>query len=112
MMIVTAAMSLMAGGLQVFYLEISEAVRPKGTAVAALGWLWTVEGTFAAFGTAIGGFISEHYSPRYCLALTTICVGIGYLVMRGGSDLLKEADRVPTEEEDTEAMEANLDTNK
>ena len=39
-------------------------------------------------------------------------VGIGYLVMRGGSDLLKEADRVPTEEEDTEAMEANLDTNK
>jgi MFS family permease len=112
MMIVTAAMSLMAGGLQVFYLEISEAVRPKGTAVAALGWLWTVEGTFAAFGTAIGGFISEHYSPRYCLALTTICVGIGYLVMRGGSDLLKEADRVPTEDEDTEAMEANLDTNK
>ena len=112
MMIVTAAMSLMAGGLQVFYLEISEAVRPKGTAVAALGWLWTVEGTFSAFGTAIGGFISEHYSPRYCLALTTICVGIGYLVMRGGSDLLKEADRVPTEDEDTEAMEANLDTNK
>jgi MFS family permease len=111
-MIVTAAMSLMAGGLQVFYLEISEAVRPKGTAVAALGWLWTVEGTFAAFGTALGGFISEHYSPRYCLALTTICVGIGYLVMRGGSGLLKEADRVPTEDEDTEAMEANLDTNK
>ncbi len=111
-MIVTAAMSLMAGGLQVFYLEISEAVRPKGTAVAALGWLWTVEGTFAAFGTSLGGFISEHYSPRYCLALTTICVGIGYLVMRGGSGLLKEADRVPTEDEDTEAMEANLDTNK
>jgi MFS family permease len=112
MMIVTAAMSLMAGGLQVFYLEISEAVRPKGTAVAALGWLWTVEGTFTALGTALGGFISEHYSPRYCLALTTICVGIGYLVMRRGSGLLQAADRVPTEEEDTEAMEANLDINK
>ncbi|MFM8632292.1 MAG: MFS transporter, partial [Candidatus Nanopelagicus sp.] len=75
MIIVTAAMSLVAGGSQVFYLEISEAVRPKGTAVAALGWLWTVEGTFAAIGTALGGFISEHYSPRYCLALTTVCVG-------------------------------------
>lgn len=112
MMIVTAAMSLMAGGLQVFYLEISEAVRPKGTAVAALGWLWTVEGTFASLGTALGGFISEHYSPRYCLALTTICVGIGYLIMRGGAGLLKAADRIPTEEEDTEALEANLDTNK
>ena len=112
MMIVTALMSLMAGGLQVFYLEISEAVRPKGTAVAALGWLWTVEGTFASLGTALGGFISEHYSPRYCLALTTICVGIGYLIMRGGAGLLKAADRIPTEEEDTEALEANLDINK
>jgi MFS family permease len=112
MIIVTAAMSLVAGGSQVFYLEISEAVRPKGTAVAALGWLWTVEGTFAAIGTALGGFISEHYSPRYCLALTTVCVGIGYLVIRMGSGLLKAADRTPTEQEDTEAMEANLDTNK
>jgi len=112
MIIVTAAMSLVAGGSQVFYLEISEAVRPKGTAVAALGWLWTVEGTFAAIGTALGGFISEHYSPRYCLALTTVCVGIGYIVIRMGSGLLKAADRTPTEQEDTEAMEANLDRNK
>jgi len=112
MMIVTASMSLMMGGLQVFYLEISEAVRPKGTAVAALGWLWTVEGTFAALGAAAGGFISEHYSPRYCLGLTTICIGIGYLIMRGGAGLLKAADRIPTEEEDIEALGANLDLNK
>ena len=32
--------------------------------------------------------------------------------MRGGASLLKAADRIPTEEEDTEALEANLDTNK
>ena len=108
MMIVTATMSLMAGGLQVFYLEISEAVRPKGTAVAALGWLWTVEGTFASIGAAVGGFISEHYSPRYCLALTTVCVGVGYLIMRGGARLLKAADRIPTEAEDTDALSVNL----
>ena len=112
MMIVTATMSLMSGGLQVFYLEISEAVRPKGTAVAALGWLWTVEGTFASLGAAAGGFISEHYSPRFCLGLTTICVGIGYLIMKGGAGLLKAADRIPTEEEDIDALSANLDTNK
>ena len=112
MMIVTAAMSLMAGGLQVFYLEISEAVRPKGTAVAALGWLWTVEGTFASLGAALGGFISEQYSPRYCLALTTVCVGIGYLIMRGESGLLKAADRIPSEDEDTDAIGANLNINK
>jgi len=112
MMIVTAFMSLMSGGLQVFYFEISEAVRPKGSAVAALGWLWTVEGTFASLGNALGGFISEHYSPRYVLALTTICIGIGYLVFRSGSNLLKAADRVPNEEEDEEAIESNLDTSK
>jgi predicted MFS family arabinose efflux permease len=112
MMIITGAMSLLSGGLQVFYLEISEAVRPKGTAVAALGWLWTVEGTFASLGAALGGFISEHYSPRYCLALTTICIGVGYLIMRSGAGLLKAADRIPTEAEVTEALEANLDTNK
>ena len=112
MMIVTFLMSLMAGGLQVFYLEISEAVRPKGTAVAALGWLWTVEGTFSAIGSAIGGFISEHYSPRYCLLSTTICVGIGLLIMRLGQNLLKAADRIPGSESDTAAIAANLDTNK
>lgn len=111
-MLVTASMSLMSGALQVFYFEISEAVRPKGSAVAALGWLWTVEGTFASLGAALGGFISEHYSPRYVLALTTCCVGIGYLVVRAGSGLLKEADRVPTDEEDEAALESNLDINK
>ena len=112
MMLVTASMSLMSGGLQVFYFEISEAVRPKGSAVSALGWLWTVEGTFASIGAALGGFVSEHYSPRYVLALTTICVGMGYLVFKSGSNLLKAADRVPTEKEDEEAIESNLDTNK
>jgi predicted MFS family arabinose efflux permease len=111
-MLVTASMSLMSGALQVFYFEISEAVRPKGSAVAALGWLWTVEGTFASLGAALGGFISEHYSPRYVLALTTVCVGIGSTIVRAGGKLLKEADRVPTDEEDEEALESNLDTNK
>ena len=102
----------MAGGLQVFYLEISEAVRPKGTAVAALGWLWTVEGTFSAIGSALGGFISEHFSPRYCLASTTICVGIGLLIMTLGQNLLKAADRIPDSKSDEAALEANVDTNK
>lgn len=112
MMTVTFLMSLMAGGLQVFYLEISEAVRPKGTAVAALGWLWTVEGTFSAIGSALGGFISEHFSPRYCLASTTICVGIGLLIMTLGQNLLKAADRIPDSKSDEAALEANVDTNK
>jgi hypothetical protein len=37
---------------------------------------------------------------------------MGYLVMRSGSGLLKAADRIPTEEEDIDALSANLDTNK
>jgi hypothetical protein len=52
------------------------------------------------------------YSPQYALALTTICVGIGYLIILAGRNLLKEADRVPTEEEDQEAIESNLDISK
>lgn len=111
-MLVIACMSLMSGALQVFYFEIIEAVRPKGSAVASLGWIWSVEGSFAAIGAAIGGIISEMYSPRYVFALTTICVGIGYLVMRAGGNLLIEANRVPTEDEDREAIELNLDINK
>ena len=74
--------------------------------------LWTVEGTFASLGAALGGFISEHYSPRYVLALTTVCVGIGYTIVKAGGSLLKEADRVPTDEEDEAALESNLDINK
>jgi MFS family permease len=112
LMLVTACMSLMSGAQQVFYFEICEAVRPKGSAVAALGWLWTVEGTFASLGLALGGIISEMYSPQHALALTTICVGIGYLIILAGRNLLKEADRVPTEEEDQEAIESNLDISK
>jgi hypothetical protein len=32
--------------------------------------------------------------------------------MRGGANLLKAADRIPTEEEATDALSANLNTNK
>jgi hypothetical protein len=32
--------------------------------------------------------------------------------MRGGSGLLKAADRIPTEDEDTDALGANLNINK
>ena len=36
---------LTGGALQVFYFEVLDAVRPKGSATASLGWLWTIEGS-------------------------------------------------------------------
>lgn len=109
MFLTTSAISLMSGAMQVFYWEITEAVRPKGSAVAALGWLWSVEGTCTALGVTLGGFISDHYSPKYTLAITTLAIGAGLLVINVGKNILKQADRIPTKEEDELAMEKNSD---
>ena len=109
LLIVSALLGL-AGGMQmVFYWEIVEAVRPKGTPTAAIGWLWTFEGTALAIGSALSGYISEAFSPRYCLAAMSVCVLIGYLIISNGHVLLKSADRLPTQSEDEEAMNIALD---
>lgn len=100
----------LAGGMQmVFYWEIVEAVRPKGTASSAIGWLWTFEGTAMALGAALSGFISETFSPRYCLAAMSTCVLIGFLIIRQGHNLLSAADRLPTQAEDEGAIITALD---
>jgi len=69
------------GAVQVFYWEVLEAVRPKGTAVSALGWIWTVDGSFMALGAALGGVIASEFSPRITLLATTIAVSLGLLVL-------------------------------
>jgi predicted MFS family arabinose efflux permease len=100
----------LAGGMQmVFYWEIVEKVRSKGTAASAIGWLWTFEGTAKALGAMLSGFISEALSPRYCLALMSICVFIGYLIIRKGHTLLQAADTLPTQIEDEIAVTTALD---
>jgi predicted MFS family arabinose efflux permease len=109
LLIVSALLGL-AGGMQmVFYWEIVEAVRPKGAPTSAIGWLWTFEGTALAIGAALSGYISEAFSPRYCLAAMSVCVLIGYLIISNGHVLLKSADRLPTQSEDEEAMNIALD---
>lgn len=108
-MVIVGALSGLAGGaLQVFYWEVMEAVRPKGSPTAMMGWLWTVEGTFMSLGAASGGFISEHLSPRACLATTSICIIIGFIVLGLGSNRLAAANKVPTSAEDIAAMEDNI----
>ena len=105
-----AALGLVGGAIQVFYWEVMEAVRPKGSQTAALGWLWSVEGTLMALGSALGGYFSEMFTPRVVLATTSLCIGIGFVVLTLGRTRLKEANRIPASEEDLEAMKDNLPT--
>lgn len=109
-LITISALLGLAGGMQmVFYWEIVEKVRTKGTAASAIGWLWTFEGTATAIGAAVSGYISEVFSPRYCLALMSVCVLIGYLIIQRGQKLLKAADSLPTQAEDEAAISTALD---
>ena len=109
-LITISALLGLAGGMQmVFYWEIVEKVRTKGTAASAIGWLWTFEGTATALGATVSGYISEAFSPRYCLALMSICVFVGYLIVWKGHPLLKAANTLPTQIEDEAAVSIALD---
>lgn len=93
------------GGVQmVFYWEVSEAIRPQGTAVQALAWLWSIEGSFTAIGSAMGGIIAEHFGPRWCFSITSIAMIAGYLVIWFGRTHFAKADRIPTDDEVAEAI--------
>ena len=61
-------------------------------------------------GSMFGGVISEHQSPTLALWITTSCIGIGYLILAVGKARLIAADRIPTPEEDLEAMKDNSPT--
>jgi MFS family permease len=110
MILAGALLGLLGGAIMVFYWEVMEAIRPKGSPTAMMGWLWTVEGTLMSIGSAVGGVISEHLSPTIALFITTACIGIGYLILTVGKARLIAADRIPTEEEDLEAMKDNSPT--
>ena len=110
MAIAGACLGFVGGAIQVFYWEVMEAVRPKGSAVSYMAWLWTVEGSVMSFGAAVGGLLSDNISPQFCLALTAVSIGMGNIVLTIGKKRLLAADRIPTEEEDTAAMEGNAPT--
>jgi MFS family permease len=112
MIIAGALLGLVGGAIQVFYWEVMEAIRPKGSPTAMMGWLWTVEGTLMSFGSMAGGFISEHSSPTIALSITALCIGMGYLILAIGKSRLSAADRIPTDEEDLAAMKDNANTNQ
>jgi MFS family permease len=99
-----ACIGFVGGAVQVFYFEVLEAVRPKGSQTASLGWIWSVEGSFMAVGAAVGGVVSETFSPRIGLALLPIMISIGLIVLSIGRGRLSAANDIPTDEEDLQAM--------
>jgi MFS family permease len=111
MALVGACIGLLGGAQKVFYFEILEAVRPIGSQTSSLGWIWTVEGSFMAIGAAVGGVVSETYSPRLGLAILPIMIFIGLIILSIGRERLSAANDVPTEQEDLQAMRdiSNLD---
>jgi MFS family permease len=92
--IVGAFLGLIGGAQQVFYFEVLDAVRPKGSATSSLGWLWTIEGSMASLGSAIGGWVAKEVSPQSCLAVTTLMLAIGFSLLYVGRARFKAADIV------------------
>jgi MFS family permease len=87
-----------------------EAVRPQGSPSGMMGWLWTIEGTLMSIGSASGGWISDKYSPTIGLAISSICIGIGFTILTLGRGRLAAANKLPTDEEDLAAMKDNATT--
>ena len=104
MALVGASIGFLGGAVQVFYFEVLEAVRPKGSQTASLGWIWSVEGSFMAVGAAVGGVVSETFSPRIGLAMLPIMICIGLIILSIGRGRLGAANDIPTDEEDLQAM--------
>ena len=112
MALVGSSIGLLGGAVQVFYFEVLEAVRPKGSQTSSLGWIWSVEGSFMAIGAAVGGVVSEHLSPRVGLAMLPIMIFIGYIILTVGRGRLSAANDLPTDEQDLAAMADNSPTIK
>ncbi len=96
MLQIALAFALM-GPAQVFYLETIDLVRPRGTAVAALGTLWTIEGSAAALAAALGGNVAQWVSPQATLLLGSICVFLSPIIFTiGMRTVLKPALHKPS----------------
>ena len=112
MALIGACIGFLGGAVQVFYFEVLEAVRPKGSQTASLGWIWSVEGSFMAVGAAVGGVVSETFSPRIGLAMLPIMIFIGLIILSIGRARLGAANDVPTEEKDLQAIKDISDESK
>lgn len=100
-----ALLGLAGGFAMVYHWEVIEAVRPEGTATTAQAWLWTVEGSMLAVGSAIGGYIVE----RSGSTIAFVCVAAGLMSSAAfiwfyAAPRLPQADRHLTDPEEANAM--------
>jgi len=65
-----------------------------------------------AVGAAVGGVVSEMYSPRVGLAMLPIMILIGLVILTIGRARLSAANDIPTEEEDLQAIKDISDESK
>jgi len=94
MVIALSCLGLAIGFAQVYHWEVLEAVRPSGTATTAQAWLWTVEGSMMAAGTALGGYVVEHISARVALGGVTIgLIASTLFIWRFASPRLQKANQ-------------------
>jgi hypothetical protein len=105
MALVLGLLGLGMGFVQVFHWEVLEAVRPQGTATSAQAWLWAVEGSMLAVGTALGGYLVENVSPQ--IALLGVSIGLVlstfYIWFYAASRLL-QADKPLSESQKIEVL--------
>ena len=89
LLLASSLFGFISGAEQVFYLEMLEFIRPPGSAITALGWVWTIEGSFTAVGQSFGGYVSEHQSPHVAFFITTVMFGLGHTMIHLGRKRLK-----------------------
>lgn len=105
MAFVLALMGLAVGFAQVYHWEVVEAVRPTGAATSTQAWLWTMEGSMLAVGTALGGYLVEHVSPQLALAAPAVCIAAASaFIWRTAATYLRGADRPLTDLEVADAL--------
>ena len=108
-----AAIGLAIGFAMVYHWEVVEAVRPVGSATSAQAWLWTVEGTTLALGTALGAFVVDHIKPQFALAGVSFALASSAIfIWTYAAPRLIEADRPLSEIEKSEAIADLESTNE
>jgi MFS family permease len=108
--VISFIIGVIGGAQMVFYIELSDAVRPIGVATALLGWLWTFEGSATALGQGAGGWFSQKISIHLPLLVNTISVFLGLAIIYFNRGALAAADRPASEIEAEKAIyEENME---
>ncbi len=91
--IIGTILGLIGGAQMVFYLELSDAVRPLGVATALLGWLWTFEGSAQGVGQGIGGWMFQHLGIHTPFIFSAVTVFVGLNIIYFNRKYLHKANR-------------------